>query len=231
VTVVAVTAAIALTASPTRVRLNGAGGATIDLVNRGRQAFALDASRAGFTLDLRGRPRVVAAAHPGWLSVSPRRVRLAPGGSARVAVTARVPRGLAPGDHAAVLLLSMRRVGGAGIAVRVRLGVLVVLRVPGRIVHRLTVEAVRVRGPSGRRVLMVRLANRGNVTEALARARFTVELRRGKRLLGRLHGPRTEILPHGRALVELPCRTPLHGLVTTRVAWPGGARTFRLRFR
>ena len=54
-----------------------------------------------------------------------------------------------------------------------RVGVRVVIRVPGTVVRRLRIEQLRLVG--GRR-LEVTLANLGNVTEELARGRLRVEL-------------------------------------------------------
>ncbi len=89
---------VALTASPSRVMLAGTGRATIHIANAGSRPIAVDAQRAGFALDLRGRPRIVARSGPraatSWLTVRPRRLVLRPGANASltVACDAATPR-------------------------------------------------------------------------------------------------------------------------------------------
>jgi hypothetical protein len=201
-----VAATFALTAAPSRVELAGSGNEVVEVRNRGATRVVVDATRAGFALDLSGRPRVIAAAPGAWLSVRPRRVAIAPGGVATLRVSARVLRGASPGDHTALLLLSTRPPTNAGVAVRMRLGVVVVLRVPGRVVHRLSVERVRL----ARGLLRVTVANRGNVTEQLTGKRVVVTVRRGARVLARLSPAARELLPHSRGVF----------VVRLRRAWP-----------
>src|SRR5581483_4359423 len=105
-------------------------------------------SRAGFALSLRGRPRIARArgarsAAP-WLKLRPSRFVLPAHTSATVVVSARIPRRAEPGDHDALVLLTTRPRAGARVAVRMRLGVLVVVRAPGRIVRRLELGRLRV---------------------------------------------------------------------------------------
>ncbi len=206
------------------------------VTNHARTAVVVDAARAGFALDLRGRPRVVAAPRSRWLTIAPSRLRIAAGRSAVVTVIARVPRGVSPGDHAALLLLSTRSQPRAGLAIRMRLGVVVVLRVPGRVVRRLDPTQVAVRCTRAGRTLVLLLANRGNVGETLARGRLTVDVRRGRRLVARFRPPPRELLPHTRGLVDLPCPRRLRGRLTVdvllRPTAPGGRllrRSFRVR--
>ncbi len=133
-----------------------------------------------------------------------------------------------PGDHHAVLLLTTRPLARGGVSVRMRVGVRVVIRVPGAIVRRLRIERLRVRG----RRLEVTLANAGNVTEELARGRLRVELRRAGRLLARLHAPRRELLPHARAVVSFGSPRNVRGAVTAVVLIRDGPqRSFRARLR
>jgi hypothetical protein len=123
---------VALSATPARISLAGTGRAAIRVTNPGREAVVVDATRAGFGLDLRGRPRVVSGtsrrAATAWLSVRPTRFVLAARASATVAVSARVPRRVEPGDHDALVLLTTRpSARRPGLAVRMRLGVVVVV--------------------------------------------------------------------------------------------------------
>jgi hypothetical protein len=187
----------------------------------------LDATRVGFALDLRGRPRLVAAATSLWLSFKPARLWIAPGRTGTLTVTAHAARGLAPGDHAAVVLLTQHPVARGGVAVRTRIGVLVVLRAPGAVVHRLAVTGVRAL--RGRR-LAVSLRNDGNVTELLQPGRVIVTLWRGRRLVARLRPAARELLPRTRGLIELRYRAGLHGRLTARVEL-AARRPLRRAFR
>jgi hypothetical protein len=220
---------VTLTAAPAHVRFAGAGSQVVQVRNSGRAPVVVDVGRAGFALDLRGAPRVVAAAPAGWLWVAPRRIAIAPGESVPVRIGVHMPRGAAPGDHTALLLLATRPVAGAGLAVRMRLGVVVVLRVPGRVVHRVAVQALRLWRAGRLRILTIHLANRGNVTETLAGERFSVTLWRGGKMLARLRPAARELLPRGRGMVELRYRGRARGPVTARVEASVARRSFRLR--
>lgn len=220
---------LSLTAAPARVQFAGAGTQVVQLRNAGRTPVVVDVRRAGFALDLRGAPRVIAAAPSGWLSASPVTVSVPAQGTASVTVRARVPRGAFPGDHPGLLLFATRPVLHAGLAVRMRLGVVVVLRAPGRIVHRIAVEALRLRRRGRLRTLILRLANRGNVTEVLGAKRLTVTLWRRGREVGQLHPATRELLPRSRGVVELPYRGVLRGHLTARVELGRLVRSFPLR--
>jgi hypothetical protein len=110
------------------------------------------------------------------------------------------------------------------VAVRIRLGVGVRVRMPGRIVRHLDLRGLRVRKRGRARVLLVSLANGGNVTEQLQPVLSVSLIRRG-RVVGRLraHGPR-ELLPGARAVVRLPYEGRVRGLVTAVVHVPSVAR-------
>ena len=77
-----------------------------------------------------------------------------------------------PGDHAALVLLTTAPSRATGIAVRLRVGVVVLVRVAGRIVHRLELGSLEAR----RRVLVATVVNRGNVAE-LSRVRISLSRR------------------------------------------------------
>ena len=207
---------VSLVAAPAHVQLVGAGAETVQVANRGSARVVVDITRAGFALDLRGRPRVIPAPPRRWVRFTPRRLVIAPGGTASLTVAARVPRGASPGDHTALLLVTTRPVPGAGLAVRMRLGVVVVVRVPGRIIHRVVLTAVRVHRRGHGRVLTIALANRGNVTELLPAGRLTVTLWRRGRRVARLVAPARELLPRTRGIAELRYPGPVRGLVVAR---------------
>jgi hypothetical protein len=209
-----VAATFALSASPSRVELGGGGTRIVYVRNRGNARVELDAARAGFALDLSGRPRVIATAPAAWLSVRPRRLAIPPGGTGKLFVAGRVPPRASPGDHTALLLLATHAAKNAGVAVRMRLGLTVVLRVPGPVIHRLAVERVRVAGGQVR----VTVANRGNVTEQLTGRRVLVTVRRGTRVLARLTPASRELLPHSRGILVLRLRGPTSRATVVEVA-------------
>jgi len=229
-----------LSVSPARVQLLGTARQTVRITNRGDSAVVVDVAPAGFALSLRGRPRIVARGHggqdvAGWLALTPRRLELQPGGTGALAVSSSAPQGAEPGDHDALVLLSSRGPSGS-VAVLMRLGVVVDVRVPGTIVRHLVLRALHVRRGRTLRVLELEVANRGNVTELLQRGRVVVRLSRAGRSLARLVAVPRELLPRSRGLVEIRYRGPLRGPLAARVvvnpAGPGGSvwrRTFRIR--
>src|SRR5262249_30541444 len=88
--------AIALTASPAHVDLTGTAMATVRLTNSGPDRVRVDVSRAGFSLDVRGRPKIVSVARERrsaapWLMFRPRIVSLAPHRSASVTIASVLP--------------------------------------------------------------------------------------------------------------------------------------------
>jgi hypothetical protein len=215
----------ALTASPAHVTLAGAGHAVIRVTNTGARAVVVDAARAGFSLGPRGRPRVAPAAEAtAWHALGPRRVVLAPHASAAVQVSVKPPVDAPPGDHAALVLLTTQAAAPGSVGVRVRIGVTVVVRIAGRVLHRLAVSSVRAR----RGVVGVVLANRGNVVE---RKRVEVALVSHGTVVARLRSGVRELLPHSSAIVELRYRGAARGRVTARVSLGARARPRNFRVR
>ena len=174
---------LALTATPARVALVGSGSTTVRVTNPGSSPIRVEADRVGFSLDLRGRPRIAPLrgrrAATRWVSGEPGPVRPPAGASRSLAVSARLPGRIEPGDHDALVLLTTRPRIADGVAVRVRLGVVVVVRAPGVVVRRLGLGSLRVRRHRGARVLELWVANRGNVTETLGRGRVVLVGRQG----------------------------------------------------
>jgi hypothetical protein len=111
-----------------------------------------------------------------------------------------------------------------------RLGVVVLVHVPGAVVHRLELLAVRVRP----RRLFVEVRNRGNVVEELGpRSLHVVLRRRGRVLAERAAAPR-ELLPGTRGLAEVARPSRLRGRTVALVEARDGAgvrvrRSFRVR--
>jgi hypothetical protein len=213
---------VSLVASPSRVVLVGRARETIRITHSGADRVVVDVMRAGFALDLRGRPRIVAGragSRPAasWLRVRPRRMAIAPGKRALLTVTSAPSRQAEPGDHQALLLLTTRPQPRRGLAVRMRLGVVVVVRVPGRIVRRLVPLALHVRRLRRARLLELLVANKGNVSELLERGCVLVTLRRRNRVLARLQPVQRRLLPRTRGIAEFRYRGPARGRVLALV--------------
>jgi len=182
--------------------------------------------------DLDGVHLQVAAVHRqrprGWLTLRPAQVALAAGASARLMLRAGTSRS-EPGDHEVLVLLAARPARAGGVAVRMRLGIRVRVRMPGRIVRHLTLNGVRVRRQPDVHVLLVSLTNLGNVAEQL-RGQLAVTLVRNGRVVSLLRPPRPrELWPGTRAVVALRYRGRVRGLVTAVVKLRGKERRYRLR--
>jgi hypothetical protein len=229
---------VALTASPAHVELMGSGHTTVRVRNSGTSRAVLDVQRAGFALDLRGRPRIVGRnggrrSATTWLSFRPRSLALGAGASGAVTITSSVPSRAEPGDHDALVLFTSRRRGRDGLAVRVRMGVVVVVRAPGTVVRRLELRGLRAAGSGRERALELVIANRGNVTESFARGRAVVLVDRGGRRLARLVGEPRSLRPGTRGVLRFPAPRRLSGRVVARVDLVTEAgrlqRVYRLR--
>jgi hypothetical protein len=225
---------LGLTATPARVTLEGTSQAGVDVTNPGSSAVVVDVSRAGFALDLRGRPQIVSRsenrAAVAWLTVRPGRIVLPAGASRLLTVSSRLPARAEPGDHDALVLLTTRPRGRAGVAVRMRIGVVVVVRAPGRVVRRLAMRGLRVRRVRGARILELRVVNRGNVTETLDAGRIRLWVRRGATEL-RLRADARDIRPRTTGVVQFRYRGRLAGWVTVRarlVPAPGRREVSRI---
>jgi hypothetical protein len=204
--IVAPPPAAALSASPARVELAGSGAAAIRLTNNGGAAAVVDAAPAGFVIDRNGRPRVATIRdRQVRVLVRPRTVPLAAGGTASIDVVARVDARAAPGDHVALVVLGTRPRAAGGVGVRLRIGLIVVVRVPGAVVRRLRLVGLAV--AHGR--VTIRVRNLGNVVERLDPRALRLEIRHGGRVLRRLRAPTRELLPHGLAVLHFTCR--VHG--------------------
>ena len=118
-------------------------------------------------------------------------------------LVARPPRGAAPGDRPFALVLTTRGSHGHGVEVRLRIGVLVVARVPGKVTRRLVIGPLRVRRAGRAGVLELAIRNAGNVLERLAPGRVVLAVLRHGRVVARLRPASRELLPRGRALVSV----------------------------
>jgi hypothetical protein len=121
----------------------------------------------------------------------------------------------------------------AAIGVEMRVGLVVTVRVPGRRIRRIEVVAAHVRRLPGRRdrIVVVTVANRGDVIESIGGAGLKITLLRHGRTVARLRVPRRKLLPRSSALLRLrwPAHLPAHQAVVARIAvvGPGGGRTTR----
>ena len=209
---------LGLSASPLRLTLRGATAAAITVRNPSRRAVLVDVSRAGFARSLHGKPRVRptdGAAE--WLRVRPRRIRIAAGAKGVLHVRASPPHGAMPGDHPALVLLTTRPLGVRHVRVRLRVGVIVVLRVRGRVVRQLDARSLTVERRGATRLLDVRLVNRGNVTEEVDGSGLRLLLSRGGRVFATLRPMRSELLPHSAGIAVFAYRGPVRGPVVARI--------------
>ena len=230
---------VVLRASPARVALAGSTRTVVRVTNSGTKRVLVDVSRAGFALDLRGRPRIVRGggvrAAERWLTVGPTHFALGPRATASLAVRSKLPRRAEPGDHDALVLLSTRPLGKGRVAVRLRMGLVVVVRAPGKVVRRLELHGLRVARRGKRRALDVAIANRGNVTESLQGTRVVLSRAANGRHVATLVAGSRDLRPRTRGIVEFRFRGRARGAMTARVvvvAEPGRRilrRTYRIR--
>ena len=226
---------VVLSVSPAHLALAPGGRTAIHVraVSGGR--LFLRTSIAGLALDARGRPQIVRSrdAAP-WLTLQPQSNVAGPDGATFI-VRSRRPSGARPGDHTAILLVTATAPAGKAIAVGMRVGLVVTVRVGGRSTRRVDVIAVRARAAvRGGRLVAVTVANRGDRIEAVGGARLAVTLVRRGRVVGRFRVPRRQLLPRTRAVVTFRTRSIVSGPVVARIAIvrPDGrtsARTFPLR--
>lgn len=115
----------ALSASPARIAVAGPAARAVVLRNVGSGTVIVDATRARL-----GRRSSMA-----WLALTPRRLALPPGRKALLTIRIAPPRRAEPGRHDALVLLTTRPLRGARVGIRMRLGLVVQVRLPGPAVH------------------------------------------------------------------------------------------------
>ena len=215
---------VALAVSPARVALVAPASRTIGVRNVGAERVVVDVARK--SADRR-------RAAEKWLSIHPARLLLRAGSRALLTLRVRAHRQARPGDHQVLVLLIARPLDRTQVAVRMRLGVGVRVRIPGRIFRHLELRGLRVRLHRGALVLLVSVANRGNVTEQL-RGRMTVTLLRSGRVVSRLRprGPRV-LFPGAHAVLAMRYAGRVRGLVTAvvKVRFDGRLRPLERRYR
>jgi hypothetical protein len=210
---------VALSVSPARLAFAAPGSRRINLRNDGADQVVVDVLR-----------RTVVAR---WLQISPERVLLRPGRSAVLTLRAEARRNAEPGDHHVLVLLTTRPQHGSRVALRLRLGVRVNVRMPGRIVRRLTLGGVRVHRARRLRFIFVPVVNRGNVTVQL-RGHVTASLFRHGDRVARLHlAPRPALAPGARALLALRYAGRVRGpvIAVVQIRMGPGVRPVERRYR
>jgi hypothetical protein len=127
--------------------------------------------------------------------------------------------------------LTTRPLGVKRVRVRLRVGVIVDLRVRGEIVRRLDARDLTLRRLGTRRLLQLRLVNRGDVTEQLGGLRLS--LFRGHRRFARLAPRSGELLPHSAGVAVFSyggrVRGPVVARIVLRPPLRGPRRAFYLR--
>jgi hypothetical protein len=199
---------VALSVSPAHVALTAPGSRAIRLRNVGAKRVVVASARKALG------PRPPASK---WVTVAPARVVL-PAGSTAVFTLRVTPRPhAAPGDHHVAVLLTARPVAAGRVTVRMRLGIVVRIRVPGRIVRGVKLQGVRVRRDGDVRVLLASVANRGNVSEKIL-GPITISLIRSGHVFARLHArARRELRPSTQAVFRARYTGRARGFVTAVV--------------
>jgi hypothetical protein len=116
--------------------------------------------------------------------------------------------------------------------VLIRVGVVVLVRVAGTIVHRLEPQALSVHRSGSSRLFSLRLANRGNVAERLRGPHLELVLRRHGRRLATLRARLLDLLPHSAGVAQFPYHGRFHGEVRAGIVFRpstiGRPRAFRV---
>src|SRR4029077_6418271 len=128
---------VAPSVTPARLALAAPGSRRINVRNDGAEQIVIDVLRR--------------TAATRWLQISPESLLLGPGRSAVLTVRAKAGPDAEPGDHHVLVLLTTRPQHGSRVALRLRLGVLVSVRMPGSIVRRLALGGIRVHRRRGLR--------------------------------------------------------------------------------
>jgi len=168
-----------------------------------------------------------------WLQISPERFLLRPGRSTVLTLRAKAGRDAEPGDHQVLVLLTTRPQHGSRVSLRLRIGLRVSVRMPGRVVRRLALGGVRVHRRRALRFILVPVVNRGNVTVQL-RGHVTASLFRHGDRVARLHlAARPALAPNARTLLALRYAGRMRGRViaVVRIRLGPGVRLVERRYR
>jgi hypothetical protein len=113
------------------------------------------------------------------------------------------------------------------------MGVVVVVRAPGKVLRRLELRGLRAARHGRRRALELVVANRGNVTESLSRARAVVSAVRSGRRVATIVARSRELRPRTSGILEFRLRGHPTGRMTVRIVIPpeSGRRVLRRTYR
>jgi hypothetical protein len=203
---------ISLSVNPSTLQLQAGDTQNVSVTNIGDASTNLTVAVGDYAMTPSGtvilNPRnATKASASRWLAVSPSTIPLNPGESTTLSVRATPPSTAAPGDHEALVLLSgspVRSQRGT-VVVNARLGIGVLVRVPGDLHRHLTITRIRQRGHGAKRTLQVGLTNMGNVNEVLARGQATATFKQGGRTSTCALTGRRSILPGAQAVVAIRC--------------------------
>ena len=215
---------VALSVSPARLALAAPGARTIKLRNTGAEQVLVDVTR---------RPLDPQPAATTWLQISPARLVLDSGENAILTLRASPPGRAEPGEHHVLVLLTTHPLHGGRVNVQVRLGVRIMMIVPGRIVRNAALDGLRIRRSHTARFIFVSVTNRGNVTVPLRGRVTALLLRRGQRLAQLTPRGRRALLPGARAVLALRYSGRVRGLLTVvvRIRLGPGVRAVERRYR
>lgn len=209
---------LSVAAWPARTVVTAPGRTTIHVDNPGPDAIVVDAAASGYALDLRGRPVLRPGRATGtWLVIRPTRVVVHARSRAEVSVVVERPRTARPGDHALVVLLTTRVPSGRKVLARLRIGVVVVVRVPGAATRLLRVDGLQVERRGRRTLLGVSVVNEGNLDEWISKRRLEIRLLRRGRLIATLEAVPRRLLARAHGLVEARSAGRMTGTVAAVV--------------
>jgi P pilus assembly chaperone PapD len=211
---------VTLAINPTQLVLVGAADGKFTVRNPTGNPVTLQASVGNFTIRPNGHVVVNPRRAPQhsakrWLAISPKEFTIKPHTNAGLSVHSHPAANASPGDHYALVLFTTAPSGTGKVLVRTRLGVAVLVRVPGKIKRRLVIGGLSASRTKHELRLVIK--NRGNINERLLKRHVSVTLKRRGRLVQKLSAPARDLLPRGRAVYRLPYRQSLSGSVTAVV--------------
>ena len=230
--VVVACSVLALAPAPASARV-GAGRPSVQLsVSPARLTLTPPAARR-ITLRNTGARRVIVEVAPkaDWLLVVPARLEVRSGASRSLTLRVTRLQRAEPGEHRARVLLTTRALSGGRVDVKLRVGVRVTMRVAGRVVRRLALGPLRLRSRHKTQLILVRVANHGNVTINLRGHVSASLLRRGRRVAQLSAQAPATLRPGNRGLVVLRYAGRRRGVVTALLRVRLGPHTVERSYR
>ena len=212
----------AISVTPAQIALAPPGTSRITVRNDGAEQVVVDVMRRSVE------PSTTASA---WLEVAPARLALRPGASAPLTVRVRRPDRAEPGAHQALVVLTTRALRSGHVNVRMRLGVRIRMRVPGRVVRHIAFGSLRVHRARNVWRMRVSIANRGNVTVWLGKRVRASLVRRGREVARLTAVARRALRPGARTLLTLRYGGRARGSLTAIVRIRLDVAVFERRYR